>query len=160
MGTAKVEVADRDGAFVIKLCGDVRLNYCTVLDDFFERMFGSRDFKSVLIDMRDTENADSTTLGLLAKLAIRAKQDFNFIPVILSTNPSVSRVLQSMSFDKVFHICDEPLGSEQDLEELPLCQCSEDSAKKKVLEAHRCLMGLSKKNQVEFRELVSNLEQH
>lgn len=158
MQPGKILVAEHDGAFVIKLVGDVRLTLCTTLDEFFDEMFASEGFASVVVDLADAVNVDSTTLGLLAKLALKAKERFSFVPVILSTNPNITRVLDSMGFDRVFRIRQEPLEDDEDLGELPVLPESEEGVHKRVLEAHRVLMGLSEDNRAEFRELVSLLE--
>ncbi|MFQ3199923.1 MAG: anti-anti-sigma factor [Zhongshania sp.] len=158
MQLGRILVAGQSGAFVIKLVGDVRLTLCTTLDEFFDEMLSVENFASVVVDLSDALNVDSTTLGLLAKLAIKAKERFKFVPVILSTNRDITRVLESMGFDRVFSIREEPLLNDKDLGELPVLQCSEDSVKKRVLEAHRILMGLSDSNHAKFRELVSLLE--
>lgn len=158
MQPGRILVAGQDGAFVIKLVGDVRLTLCTTLDEFFDEMLSAEGFASVVVDLSDALNVDSTTLGLLAKLAIKAKERFKFVPVILSTNRDITRVLESMGFDRVFRIREEPLLDDEDLGELPVLPCSEDSVKKRVLEAHRILMGLSDSNHAKFRELVSLLE--
>jgi anti-anti-sigma factor len=158
MQLGRILVAGQSGAFVIKLVGDVRLTLCTTLDEFFDEMLSVENFASVVVDLSDALNVDSTTLGLLAKLAIKAKERFKFVPVILSTNRDITRVLESMGFDRVFSIREEPLLNDEDLGELPVLQCSEDSVKKRVLEAHRILMGLSDSNHAKFRELVSLLE--
>ncbi|CAA0088138.1 Uncharacterised protein [Zhongshania aliphaticivorans] len=158
MQPGRILVAEQDGAFVIKLIGDVRLTLCTTLDEFFDEMLSVDGFASVVVDLSDALNVDSTTLGLLAKLAIKAKERFKFVPVILSTNPDITRILQSMGFDRVFNVREEPLLNDEDLGELPVLPCSEDAVKARVLEAHRTLMGLSDSNHAKFRELVSLLE--
>ena len=151
MQPGRILVAGQDGAFVIKLVGDVRLTLCTTLDEFFDEMLSVEGFASVVVDLSDALNVDSTTLGLLAKLAIKAKERFKFVPLILSTNPDITRVLESMGFDRVFRIREEPLLDDEDLGELPVLPCSEDAVKKRVLEAHRTLMGLSDSNHAKFR---------
>ena len=74
MQPGRILVAGQDGAFVIKLVGDVRLTLCTTLDEFFDEMLSVEGFASVVVDLSDALNVDSTTLGLLAKLAIKAKE--------------------------------------------------------------------------------------
>ncbi|AKH69611.1 anti-anti-sigma regulatory factor (antagonist of anti-sigma factor) [Spongiibacter sp. IMCC21906] len=158
MQPGKILVAEQDGAFVIKLVGDVRLTLCTTMDEFFDEMLAVKGFASVVVDLADAVNIDSTTLGLLAKLAIKAKQRFHYIPLVLSTNPDITRVLESMSFDRVFRIREVPLISDEDLGELPVLPDSEEGVKRRVLEAHRVLMGMSESNRAKFRELVTLLE--
>ena len=158
MQAGKILVADHGGAFVIKLVGDVRLTLCTTIDDFVESMFAAPDFIGVLIDLTEAEGIDSTTLGLLAKLAVQARQRFHLMPVILSTKPDITRLLRSMGFSRVFDIREEFLINDQKLGELPVAGNSEDGVREKVIEAHRVLMGLNQNNHAKFSELVSTLE--
>lgn len=158
MQPGKILVAEHGGAFVIKLVGDVRLTFCTALDDFFERMFGSPGFASVIIDLCAADNIDSTTLGQLAKLAIAAQRRFHLHPVVLSTNPNITRILLSMGFDRVFDIRQQKPQSDEQLGELPVVAASESAVQARVLDAHRVLMGMNEHNRVEFKELVCALE--
>jgi anti-anti-sigma factor len=158
MQPGKILVAQQGGAFVIKLLGDVRLSFCTALDDFLEHMFATPDFASVIIDLTAADNIDSTTLGQLAKLAVIAQRRYGLTPVLLSTNVNITRILDSMGFPRVFDIRHEPLNTEKQLGELPMAQGTEDSVRDKVIEAHRVLMGLNEHNRAQFNELVCALE--
>jgi len=157
MRSGKILVAEHDGSFVIKLVGDVRLTLCTTIDDFYDRMFSAPSFFSVVIDLTDAIGIDSTSLGLLAKLSIRSKKEFDLTPAIISTNPDITRLIQSMGFDKVFKIHQEPVRNET-LGELPLVPSNEDSMRTKVIEAHKILMGLNSQNQAKFSDLMVALE--
>lgn len=158
MGAGKILVAECNGAYILKLIGDVRVTLCATVDEFMEKMFTSKSFSSVMIDLSSTEGIDSTTLGLLAKLAIQAKKRFRLVPVIISSNPSITRILESMGFDRVFDIRDHMIADEQELQELPQVDCEEPEVCQKVIEAHRVLMGMNESNRAEFRELVEALE--
>ena len=159
MQPGKILVAQQGGAFVIKLAGDVRLTFCTTLDEFFDRLFAEPNFASVIIDLCDAENIDSTTLGQLAKLAIAAKRTHHLVPVVLSTNPNITRILASMGFERVFDIREQRPQTEEQLAELPAVAGSEREVHDKVLEAHRVLMGMNEHNHAQFRELVCALEE-
>ena len=91
MDEGKILVADHQGAFVIKLIGDVRVTLCVAFDDYVEKMLMASNFHSVVIDLTEAVGIDSTTLGMLAKVSIRASQPYGYRPVIVSTNPSCSR---------------------------------------------------------------------
>jgi anti-anti-sigma factor len=158
MQPGKILVAHEGGAFVIKLVGDVRLTFCTALDEYFDKMFAAPNFASVIIDLCRADNIDSTTLGQLAKLALTAKRKHRLIPVILSTNPNITRILQSMGFDRVFDIRQDVPHTEADLGELPIVPESESGVRNRVIEAHRVLMGMSEHNRAQFQELVCALE--
>lgn len=158
MQPGKILVAQQGGAFVIKLLGDVRLTFCTALDDFLEHMFAAPNFASVIIDLTEAENIDSTTLGQLAKLAITAEHRYGLVPVLLSTNANITRIIDSMGFARVFDIRHEPLSTEKQLGELPMAHGTENGVREKVIEAHRVLMGMNENNRAQFNELVCALE--
>ena len=158
MQAGKILVADHQGAFVIKLVGDVRVTLCVAFDDYLEQMLEPGSFHSVVIDLAEAEGIDSTTLGLLAKVAIKAGERFDYTPVIVSTNGSITRLLQSMGFDSVFDIRTEPLDLQSGLDVLPICDCAEEMVRDKVIEAHRLLMGMNEENREKFSELVTSLE--
>lgn len=154
----KVLCACHDGAYVLKLEGDVRLTFVATLDEFLLQMFSDPKFLSVLIDLTDTAGIDSTTLGILAKLSIQAQERFNFLPVVFSTNPDITRILESMGFDQVFNIVNDNMETIADLGELPLKEGTEDEIRTKIIEAHRILMDLNADNQLTFKDVVQSLE--
>lgn len=159
MQAGKILVAEHQGTYVIKLVGDVRLTLCTTIDEYFNKMFTAPDFVGVVIDLSEAEGIDSTSLGLLAKLAIEARKRYQMVPIIISPNPDITRLLDSMGFDKVFEIReDSPVRLADDMGELPLVNADEDCVRCKVIEAHRTLMELNEKNREIFSDLVDSLE--
>lgn len=169
MQLGKILVADHEGAFVIKLVGDVRLTLSTTIDDYFSRMFATPGFVGVMVDLSEAEGVDSTTLGLLAKLAVKARKNFHLVPLVLSPNPNITRLLDSMGFNKVFDIRQSLAASENreiehlletkaNAKELPMACMDEACVREKVIEAHRVLMDLNDKNRSEFSDLVKTLE--
>ncbi len=159
MQTGKILVAQHQGTFVIKLVGDVRLTLCTTIDDYFTEMFSSPSIDGVVIDLSEAEGIDSTSLGMLAKLAVQAKQLYRLVPIILSPNPNITRLLDSMGFNKVFDIHQNLNDQECDnLGELPMKSADEACCRSKVIEAHKVLMDLNETNRETFSSLVNTLE--
>jgi anti-anti-sigma factor len=154
----RILAASHNGAYLIRLIGDVRLTLCTTIDDYVEQMFDDPDFTSVWVDLCDAEGIDSTTLGQLAKLALQAKKRFGFAPAIYSCDPGINRLLRSMGFQQLFELHEETCDSPEDISEIPAVAGTEESVKQKVIEAHRVLMGLSEENRARFRDLVTVLE--
>lgn len=154
----RILVGDHDGVYVLLFEGDVRVTLCTAIDAFLDRMFADVAFKSVVVDLVQTESIDSTSLGLLAKLSIQAGKRFGYRPMLVSTRPDVTRLLVTMGLDDVFNLVQEPLVHDEQLGELP-CGCqAEDEVRQRVIEAHRLLMGLNETNREAFRDLVTALE--
>lgn len=160
MKPGQILVADHAGVYVIKMIGDVRLTLCLSFDRFIDSMFSRDDFVSILFDLTEAEAIDSTTLGLMAKISIFARERRRVTPVVVSTNSSINRLLDSMGFNDIFDIIHDTGGTV--VNPLPLDASEpldEAKVKDKVLEAHRVLMGLNDINQETFRDLVKTLEE-
>lgn len=154
----RILAASQDGAYVVRMEGDVRLTLCTTIDEFMQRMFSDPEFASVWVDLCDTEGLDSTTLGLLAKLALEVQERYGFHPALYCCNPSINRLLTSMGFQQLFDLHEEICDYAPGAHEIPQVQGSEQQVKDKVIEAHRVLMGLSDENRARFRDLMAVLE--
>jgi anti-anti-sigma factor len=154
----RILVGAHDGVYVIVFEGDVRLNLCTTVDVYLEKMFRDPEFRSVLVDLSPTENIDSTSLGLLAKLSIQAEKRHKFRPTLISTRRDITRILLSMGFDEVFNLVETPLEHKEQLLELPRLSASEEDMRQRVLDAHRTLMALNETNRDTFQDLVAALE--
>ncbi len=158
MTTGRIQFAESEGTFVLKFIGDVRLTLCAALDAYIEKIFSALSFESIVIDLTETDNIDSTSLGLLAKLSILSKERVGLLPTLVSTHEDMNRLLQSMGFDQIFNIVTESTPTDAELQELPGQLLSEDQVKDRVLEAHRILMNLNEHNRTAFTDLVSSLE--
>jgi anti-anti-sigma factor len=134
------------------------LSLCSTLDNLVESITQDPEFKTVVIDLTETEIIDSTTLGLLAKIAMAAQKKSQFLPTLISTNLDITRIITSMGFDKIFIIVREPASRIEELEEIPVLKASEQQVRNQVLDAHKILMGLNSRNREEFRNLVRALE--
>jgi len=158
MQRGKVLAASHNGFYVIRLVGDLRLTLCTTIDDYFQTMYQDPEFASVWVDLNAAEGLDSTTLGLLAKLAIDVCQRFGFLPAIFACDAGILRLLKSMGFQQLFDIRQEDCSDPGDIAEIPAVAGSEEAVREKVIEAHRVLMDLSVENRERFRDLLATLE--
>ncbi len=158
MREGKILAAHHDGAYVLRMEGDVRLTLCTTIEDYVQRMFEDPEFASVWVDLCEAEGIDSTTLGLLAKLALGVEERFQFKPAIFSCNPGINRLLKSMGFQRLFELHEETCENPEDISEVPTVGGSEEAVKAKVVEAHRVLMGLNEENRERFQDLMAVLE--
>ncbi len=155
----KIQFAEREGTYVLKLVGEVRLTLCSSLEAFLDTMFNEPGFRSVVIDLSETETIDSTSLGLLAKLSIRVKKRFNLVSVLISPQPDITRILMSMGFERIFIIVKEKNDLiERSMEELHCEGSGEQATHARVLDAHKILMNLNDDNRKAFSDLVKQLE--
>lgn len=164
MTPGTIKIAEREGVYVIKMEGDVRLTLCLSFDEYIESILARPEYTSVIFDLTHAQAIDSTTLGLMAKFSIKASQHDKESPLVISSNPSIARILVSMGFDDIFRLVDQSeiglsdASLEQDTVVIVEKNGHESEVKRKVLEAHRYLMGLNDENQKEFQELVETLE--
>ena len=158
MANYKILQAEQQGIYVLKFIGEIRLYLCSTLDIIIDSMASNPLFKTVVIDLSETTIIDSTTLGLLAKIAVLARKKSSFLPTIITTNPDVTRIIQTMGFDEIFIIMKEPASNIAELEELPILKATEQEVREKVLDAHLRLMELNDSNREEFKDLVQALE--
>jgi len=157
MQPGKILFAEHEGAFIIKLIGDVRLTLCTSFDQFLDRMFSHPKFLSVVVDLNDADGVDSTTLGLLAKLAIQSQKRFNFRPILLCNREDILRIITSMGFDEVFEV-QQGASQIDKAAELPIRHEAEDVVRQRIICAHKVLMELRAENRLRFQELIKALE--
>lgn len=155
----RILVGDHKGVYVLMFHGDVRLTLCTAVDSFLNHMFEDVGFRSVVVDLRDTESIDSTSLGLLAKLSIQAWERFGYRPTLVSPRPDITRILRTMGLDEVFNLVEEPLEHNEQLAELACRTATQEEVRERVIEAHRILMDMNEDNRAAFQDLVTTLEE-
>lgn len=158
MSSGGIWVAHLDGIYVVRFTGDVRLNLCVSFDDFIATMFAQKDLAAVVFDLREAEGIDSTTLGLIAKIARGAQERKLGNPVAVTGNGSMVRLLESMGFEDILQIVDDTEIPSGHLRALREDVNDERKVLDKVLEAHRILAELNYPNKNRFRELIESLE--
>lgn len=147
-----------DGRYILKFVGDVRLTLCATLDCHIEETLSGMEAQEILVDLTEAEGIDSTSLGLIAKLSVKAYALSLPQPTVVSTNDDITRVLMSMGFDHIFVLLSELPTCPSDLKQLPFVQDSEESIRQRIIAAHRILIELNDSNREAFRDLVTTLE--
>lgn len=154
----RIKAAFDSGVFVLKLCGDVRLTLCATLDTQAQRLARTPGLQSLIIDLREASNVDSTALGFLAKVAMAVKDRITYKPTIVVDNPDVKRMLEVMGFTQFFAMVDAPITEGCAMCDLPEVPADLEATRQRILEAHRILMRMSEHNREEFQPLVEMLE--
>lgn len=111
-----------------------------------------------IVDLTETTFIDSTVLGVLAKLGLKLKQVHHIQAVMLSTNPDITTLANSMGLGQVFVIlnyCGDPNVCTLELTEEHV---THSAMLNTVLEAHKTLMRLNENNQNMFEPLVKQLQ--
>lgn len=163
MSQGSILVASEKGHYLLRLLGDIRVTLCVPLAQYSEKIFNGDHVHSVAIDMRLSKYLDSTTLGLLTRLALEVKKKTGVTTIIICSNADILRLLQSMGIDKVFNI----VSTDSDWVGLLTKQCqqlhqknaSEDEIRHQVIAAHKTLVSLSSDNKEQFSDLITMLEE-
>lgn len=154
----RIYYAEQEGNYYLRFVGDVRVTFCTTLNTYLEKLFALDVVESVVVDLCSAKAVDSTTLGLLAKLALFLQKEKNLTPLLIIENPSMIRLLESMGIDEVFSLQPKLPTKATQAKELPFTSATSEEARVKVIEAHKVLMGMNNKNMSAFSDLVKSLE--
>lgn len=154
----RILVSEEQGTYDIKLEGDVRMVLCTSLNRYIESIFREGKATQVLIDLLDATGVDSTTLGLLVKLAIYCNCEFHLKPQVFCVDDGLNRTLVTMGIDEVCELHREAPDSLHGLIELECGDANPEEYRQQVLEAHRLLIKLNPANHSEFIDLIRALE--
>ena len=158
MSTGHVEYASLNGTHIFKLIGEVRAQSCISLDKLLNKIEQQQNVVGAIVDLTQTTFIDSTVLGVLAKLGLKLKQVHHIQAVMLSTNPDITTLSNSMGLGQVFVIlnyCGDPSVYTWELtEEL----VTHSAMLNTVLDAHKTLMRLNENNQNMFEPLVKQLQ--
>ncbi len=144
--------------YVLKLVGDVRYTMGCALGDFLDGLFAQADYDDIVVDLTEAHSIDSTSLGLLAKIANFNRQHFAHATTLLSTNPDVNQILDNLGFYDIFTIRDTGENISAALQQLAISEpCSKDALTRIVYEAHRTLSEINPRNQDEFKSVLDGL---
>lgn len=154
----KILVGEFDHSYLVKLRGYVRLTLCASLGRYMERIFQGDCPEHVLIDLQDATGLDSTTLGLIGRLALHCRDQFHLKPLVFCDNPDVLRDLTTMALDEFLDIVATPPP------QTPLRELSADDApvaevRQCIIDAHKLLAQINPEREAEFLDLVHAIEQ-
>lgn len=159
MATGTVSYAKQDHTYILKFVGDIRYTLGYSLDTFLNRLFERKDFNDILIDLTETTSIDSTSLGLLAKVANFMQDRFAKKTTIISSNENVNQILDSVGFYEVFTICDDGKASVERGQQLPITDSSQTQMAETMLDAHHVLSELNQNNRNMFKDVVEALKE-
>ncbi|HRY16259.1 MAG: STAS domain-containing protein [Candidatus Competibacteraceae bacterium] len=143
--------------YILKLVGDVRYTMGCALGDFLDALFTRADYEDIVVDLTETHSIDSTSLGLLAKIANFNRQHFAHKTTLLSTNPDVNQLMDNMGFYEIFNIRDTGETITAALQQLNVeGPCKEDLTRI-IYEAHQTLSDLNPRNEEAFRGVLDSL---
>jgi anti-anti-sigma regulatory factor len=154
----KILVGEFDHSYLVKLRGYVRLTLCASLGRYMERIFQGDCPAQVLFDLQDTTGLDSTTLGLIGRLALHCRDKFHLKRLVFCDNPDVLRDLTTMALDEFLDIVATPPPLTP-LRELCAHDAPVSEVRQRVIDAHKLLARINPEREAEFLDLVHAIEQ-
>jgi serine phosphatase RsbU (regulator of sigma subunit)/anti-anti-sigma regulatory factor len=154
LGGAEVLIGAGPGGTTISVNGRGTWMHCAALHDAWPEI--KRPGEGVTIDLSRCKMLDSTFLGTLQELCQRA--DREKVPVrIQGALPQVRRLFEELGMHKVLShssAAKTPLPPQM----RPLAACMNDQLnRRRMLQAHQALAGLSEANRQEFSRLIEHL---
>ena len=145
-------IVHNEGAYTIIVEGRANFDYGLTLRDFAKNM--DNDFTAIAIDLRCCLGMDSTFMGIMAMIGLKAKKN-NVQVEILNANESNKYLLQGLGLDKLFsfadkdscNICDEAISSDADASSLL-------TRAETVVDAHKTLTRIDKENIPKFEKVI------
>lgn len=144
--------------YVLKLVGDIRYTMGCALGDFLDGLFRRTDYDAIIVDLTEAHSIDSTSLGLLARIANFTRERFAHKTTLLSTNPDVNQILDNVGFYDIFNIRDTGETISAALQHLAITEPCKDDLTRIVFEAHRTLSELNPRNQEAFKSVIESLQ--
>lgn len=157
MSQARVLYAQHNDVYILKLVGEIRFTLCPAIDEVLQGIF-TNEQTPVVVDLTETTCVDSTALGVVAQIAVRARQQGNAKPSLLIAGDDIRKILQGVSFDRVFNVLQKTPETSSHYQELQPIEASEQELLEKVLQAHKNLCELSGENSSKFKDVISLLE--
>ncbi len=157
---AKALFAWHGDTCVLKLKGIVRFTDCPSIDKFIKTALEKSNDSRILVDLSDTELLDSTALGMIAQIAIHAKENNLEKPTLIIDGKDMMTLFKSVCFEKVFAIVQPNNdGNGVDFNNLDPEQVTDESQlASQVQDSHQNLMQLSYDNRLSFQEVMEALD--
>lgn len=147
------------GSGVVQFIGDIRYTMCCAFDKLLDVQLNRGDLEQFYIDLRQATAVDSTTLGLMARIANTLAENGRPKPIVLSVNPDINELLDSLGFDEVFDIRADAPGCPPAKRQLAVADAAKQQMSKVVLNAHLSLSDLNENNREQFRGVVEALSE-
>lgn len=158
MPGSQVFYAEREGFHGLRFVGRISYTIGPSLEHFIKQICKGPKAQGFMVDLREAETIDSTSLGLLVQLAKWMQKNDSPKVSLVSTRKDINNLLFAIGFDEVFDLVDETAHPVLEDKALELPERSNEETAKIVLDAHRSLIALGDENRVRFEDVVTLLE--
>ena len=152
MSSGETIISGRGERYAVKVTGRATFE-CVAPLRALAKELDTADFKRVDVDLADCQGMDSTYMGVLAMMALRAKK-INAVITIYNANDLCKNQLYGLGLKKLFQFTEgtvemgEPSAAAANA---PVDQITHATT---VLEAHKTLMDVDQDNVEKFEKVV------
>lgn len=152
-------ISDRDGVYMIKVSGRATFECAPALRNLAKTLENT-SFSAIRIDLSQCQWMDSTFMGILAMLALRAKKTGAEI-FVHNAGKQNTELLYGLGLKKLFQFVDDEIAPVDGANvAAPAAGDSNPSSyAHTVLEAHETLMDVDEGNVQKFDKVVSLVKQ-
>ncbi len=157
MHEAKFYVGELENLLLIKIQGSSTMDNVEPLRYFIKNM-DIKNYDKILIDFEETNYLDSTSLGLIAHMAVNFMKIKKEKVLFINLNDELKNTFISFGFKNIANIINDKY---MELENLKLYELPKSSKKIKpedILLAHKQLFELNDSNKKIFKNVIELLE--
>ena len=140
-------ISNRSGCYTVTVSGRANFEYAVPLRDLAR---STAEFSAFCFDMKNCTAMDSTFLGVLTMLALKARKS-GLVIDICNANETLKKLLRDLGVAKLFNFKELETNSEgvDSSEKRDLLTTAET-----VEEAHRALADLNPENAEKFKDVI------
>ena len=155
--TNQILVAEREQTVYMQLIGRLTFKLAADFKHFVLEQFDKNKF-GILIDLSLCESIDSTFIGTITSLSLRFQKENKKFIRLLNVNAHVRKILQTLGLINFLDIVDEQ-PDQIDYKNLPISPIGKIETTHLMLDAHETLSSLNEKNALEFKDVVTYLQE-
>ena len=158
MDQNKILYAIENRCLYLNFTGKIRHTVCTSLDLLIRNSVEQDEVDKFVIDLRSAIYLDSTSLGLLARMARYMKNKSDEKLIIISTNEDVNQILNSVQFGSIANIIDKWNNLPEKFSDLELIAEQVRSSREMIIKSHQELIQINEDNRKKFTSVIESLE--
>ena len=149
---AEIFTAEKSGILKVKVVGRATFAVAPALRDFVKSVDEKENIKAVEVNLAECTGMDSTFMGILAMLALKARKKKFPVKVI---NPGINKkLLDGLGLSKMFEYIDIDEPNSESWRKTNIEMESRQQNAKTVLDAHQVLMEADEGNVEKFKTVV------
>ncbi|MCP3967144.1 MAG: hypothetical protein GY750_01290 [Lentisphaerae bacterium] len=152
MKKADLLIAHNRGVYNIKVEGRANFEYGLPLRNFAKNLEGN--FQRITINLKSCTGMDSTFMGILAMIGLKAKK-INAVVEIINADSNNRHLLKGLGLEKLFNFVEKKIKPAENAD-VPKQEIPKDqlAAAETVSEAHKTLVDIDQANAPKFEKVI------